>query len=159
MSLRYSSTILPIVAALFLLAGTGCESPSSSEGSLTVIQTDRELYDPTDQVRLSITNVTGRFLYYLCEGRVSMQELKDGTVVNSWPVHGRDVCNDTVTLDPATRTYFTLYLSSSDDVQEEARFTSEYRYRFIVELFSDPECTTLLPNESDRLSNEVAIVP
>lgn len=138
----------------FLLAG--CESASQTNAKV-LVRTSRTAYHIDDTVQVEVTNLSGSSIYYLCEGQIQLQLMDGENVRKSWSVHGFDLCGSKRPILLGEAKLFLIKPDRLDSVALDPVFESGGEYRLLVDLYEDPECTVLLEDEGDRLSNRISV--
>jgi len=138
----------------------GCELIGVRKDSVS-IQTDKHSYniERSSIIELTVTNRSGRTLYYICTGQIYLEEIEDGSVVSSWLVHGFEKCRRPVPIEPGSHARFEIELALNQDPMpflEEARFAEGVVYRFRIDLYQDKQLQDKL-RASDCISNRVWI--
>lgn len=145
-----------LAACISSLISAGCDSASQTSTNV-LVRTPRTTYHADDTIRVEITNLSGSPIYYLCDGQLRLQLMEGEVTRKSWNVHDVGSCDRGTPIFLGETASFHIKPEVMDSVTVDPDFKSGGEYRLLVGLYRDAECTLLLENESDRLSNSISI--
>ena len=142
---------------IFFVVNFACTDNDDSEEYLVRIETNKNSYvaDTLTTIYLDVVNEGKSPVYFKCKGVISLNEYENGSLNNSWTVHGFYYCGVS-TMMPNSPFIIDLTFLQWKDLPD-AKFNETVVYKLNFHLYMDKNVNQPL-NAEDQISNYFKII-
>jgi hypothetical protein len=125
---------------------------------MIILTTDKYVYsaDTSTVIDLKVMNFGESPVYYVCTGKIYLEEYENNNLIQSWQIHGFEKCLSRNPIQPKSGHSFKLdFLHWMP--QLTAQFNEEVFYKLKIELYLNADLKQEL-NSEDQFTNYIKII-
>ena len=143
---------------LILLFNLSCDILENTSAYQVILTTDKNVYsaDTSTVINLKVINLGESPVYYVCTGKIYLEEYENNSLTQSWQIHGFEKCLSRNPILPESEHSFKLNFLQWMAVVT-AKFNEKVSYKLKIELFGNADLKQEL-NPEAQFTNYIKII-